>query len=233
MVYFQSLIPKSGANLLRESSLWEIDPFFLHHPSKHVPLKTVIPLLSNWFPNSIQIKLISQRLSSTTRLNWRRQAHKHEFNGKIKSKPLKKLGTVHVVYVYLSNTPILILLSSKQKMPQCLVESLNSFNWCMESICNRSLLLRHFSFERQMARKVSSKFKWAGILWIISQFSSWNWQCNGLSAVKTTARQHSNCARNRVQFKKDILTLYTLISLCIFSTLFSIHFLRCWPGEFV
>ena len=188
--------PFKGKLAVRDRSV------FLHHPSKHVPLKTVIPLLSNWFPNSIQIKLISQRLSSTTRLNWRRQAHKHEFNGKIKSKPLKTLGTVHVVYVYLSNTPILILLSSKQKMPQCLVESLNSFNWCMESICNRSLLLRHFSFERQMARKVSSKFKWAGILWIISQFSSWNWQCNGLSAVKTTARQHSNCARNRVQFKK-------------------------------
>ena len=30
-----------------------------------------------------------------------------------------------------------------------------------------------------------------------------------------------------------VLTLYTLTSLCIFSTLFSIHFLRCWQGEFV
>ena len=29
------------------------------------------------------------------------------------------------------------------------------------------------------------------------------------------------------------LTLYTLISVCIFSILFSIHFLRCWQGEFV
>ena len=30
-----------------------------------------------------------------------------------------------------------------------------------------------------------------------------------------------------------ILTIYTLISVCIFSILFSIHFLRCWQGEFV
>ena len=29
------------------------------------------------------------------------------------------------------------------------------------------------------------------------------------------------------------LTLYTLTSVCIFSILFSIHFLRCWHGEFV
>ena len=31
----------------------------------------------------------------------------------------------------------------------------------------------------------------------------------------------------------DKFTLYTLISVCIFSILFSIHFLRCWLGEFV
>ena len=31
----------------------------------------------------------------------------------------------------------------------------------------------------------------------------------------------------------DKFTLYTLISVCIFSILFSIHFLRCWSGEFV
>ena len=29
------------------------------------------------------------------------------------------------------------------------------------------------------------------------------------------------------------LTLYTLTSLCIFSILFTIHFLMCWQGEFV
>ena len=29
------------------------------------------------------------------------------------------------------------------------------------------------------------------------------------------------------------LTLYTPISECIFSTLFSIYFLMCWQGEFV
>ena len=29
------------------------------------------------------------------------------------------------------------------------------------------------------------------------------------------------------------LTLYTLTSACKFSTLLSIHFLRCWQGEFV
>ena len=29
------------------------------------------------------------------------------------------------------------------------------------------------------------------------------------------------------------LTLYILTSVCIFSILFSIHFLRCWQGEFV
>ena len=32
---------------------------------------------------------------------------------------------------------------------------------------------------------------------------------------------------------KDGLTLYALTSVCIFSTLFFIHFLRCWQGEFV
>ena len=30
-----------------------------------------------------------------------------------------------------------------------------------------------------------------------------------------------------------VQTLYTLTSVCIFSILFSIHFLRCWQGEFV
>ena len=37
-------------------------------------------------------------------------------------------------------------------------------------------------------------------------------------------------------FKTDYLmssTHYTLISVCIFSILFSIHFLMCWEGEFV
>ena len=32
---------------------------------------------------------------------------------------------------------------------------------------------------------------------------------------------------------KDGLTFYTLTSVCIFSTLFLIYFLRCWQGEFV
>ena len=31
----------------------------------------------------------------------------------------------------------------------------------------------------------------------------------------------------------DVLTLYTPISECIFSKLFSIYFLMCWQGEFV
>ena len=31
----------------------------------------------------------------------------------------------------------------------------------------------------------------------------------------------------------DVLTIYTLTSVSIFSILFSIHFLRCWQGEFV
>ena len=30
-----------------------------------------------------------------------------------------------------------------------------------------------------------------------------------------------------------ILTLYTIISFCIFSILFAIHLLWCWQGEFV
>ena len=29
------------------------------------------------------------------------------------------------------------------------------------------------------------------------------------------------------------LTLYTLAQVCTFSTLFSLHFLSCWQGEFV
>ena len=32
---------------------------------------------------------------------------------------------------------------------------------------------------------------------------------------------------------KSFLSLHTLTSVCIFSVLFSIHFLICWPGEFV
>ena len=32
---------------------------------------------------------------------------------------------------------------------------------------------------------------------------------------------------------KEGLTLYALTSVCIFSILFFIHFLRCWQGEFV
>ena len=31
----------------------------------------------------------------------------------------------------------------------------------------------------------------------------------------------------------SVLTLYTLTSVCIFSILFSIYFLRCWRGEFL
>ena len=34
-------------------------------------------------------------------------------------------------------------------------------------------------------------------------------------------------------FQLHYLTLYTLTSVCIFSILLSIHFLRCWQGEFV
>ena len=39
-------------------------------------------------------------------------------------------------------------------------------------------------------------------------------------------------ARNKTR-KVVLVTLYTLTSECIFSTLFFIHFLRCWQGEFV
>lgn len=106
MVYFQSVIPKSGANLLWERSLWEIDPFFyITHPNTFLLSRSSI--FSNRFPNSTQLKLTSQqapRLDSTGAVKHTR----HEFDGKIKSKPLKTLGTVHVVYVHLSNTAILI-----------------------------------------------------------------------------------------------------------------------------
>ena len=33
--------------------------------------------------------------------------------------------------------------------------------------------------------------------------------------------------------KKSLLTLYTPTAVCIFSTLFSLHFLKCWMEEFV
>ena len=36
-----------------------------------------------------------------------------------------------------------------------------------------------------------------------------------------------------ISFILAILTLYILTSVCTFSILFSIHFLRCWQGEFV
>ena len=37
----------------------------------------------------------------------------------------------------------------------------------------------------------------------------------------------------RLKGEEKILTIYTLTSVCIFSILFSMHFLRCWQGEFV
>ena len=37
----------------------------------------------------------------------------------------------------------------------------------------------------------------------------------------------------KITWTKHSLTLYTLTSVCIFSILFSVYFLRCWQGEFV
>ena len=57
------------------------------------------------------------------------------------------------------------------------------------------------------------------------------------SYIWQTAPGISN-SHNIIFEKKNLiwrlhLTLYTLTSVCIFSILFSIHFLRCWEGEFV
>ena len=56
---------------------------------------------------------------------------------------------------------------------------------------------------------------------------SWSflWFCQSFLSQTTTERNFSYWNLNN-------LTLYTLISICIFSILFSIHFLRCWQGEF-
>ena len=36
-----------------------------------------------------------------------------------------------------------------------------------------------------------------------------------------------------IQYIIQNSTIYTLTSVCIFSILFSVHFQRCWQGEFV
>ena len=59
--------------------------------------------------------------------------------------------------------------------------------------------------------------------------------------LKTTLRKHmmTSCGEAQLgdQFpliiNKCLVTLYALKSVCIFSIMFSIHFLRCWQGEFV
>ena len=70
--------PFRGKLAVRDKSV------FLHYSSKHVPIKTVVPLFSNWFPNSTQLKLTSQqapRLDSTGAVKHTR----YEFNGKSKA----------------------------------------------------------------------------------------------------------------------------------------------------
>ena len=42
----------------------------------------------------------------------------------------------------------------------------------------------------------------------------------------------ASCTSSHIHFLPKCLTLYTLTSVCIFSLLFFIHFLKCWHGEF-
>ena len=51
--------------------------------------------------------------------------------------------------------------------------------------------------------------------------------------IEISLKFNTFCYPWLVAWDQCLLTLYTLTSVCIFSILFFIHFLRCWQGEFV
>ena len=67
-------------------------------------------------------------------------------------------------------------------------------------------------------------------------FGIWSWSHHSSEAqrLRHQSRVHGlGRGRSRGWRRWDILNLYALISDCIFSILFTIHFQRCWQGEFI
>ena len=67
-------------------------------------------------------------------------------------------------------------------------------------------------------------------------FGIWSWSHHTSEAqrLRHQSRVHGlGRGRSRGWRRWDILNLYALTSDCIFSILFTIHFQRCWQGEFI
>ena len=61
---------------------------------------------------------------------------------------------------------------------------------------------------------------------------SWCWMLYERGALGSQRGEHALILHTNLKKFKVLLILYTQTSVCIFSILFSIHFLRCWKGEF-
>ena len=93
---------------------------------------------------------------------------------------------------------------------------------------------------------VYSKFEICAFnIFIVSCYSYCLWYLSHLSmkrhSLETEISQHECHSEKQNTIIMDVciwvefwlLNGYTLTSVCIFSILFSLHFLRCWQGEFV
>ena len=61
---------------------------------------------------------------------------------------------------------------------------------------------------------------------------SWCWMLYERGALGSQRGEHALILHTNLKKFKVLLILYTQTSVCIFSILFSIHFLKCWQGEF-
>ena len=60
----------------------------------------------------------------------------------------------------------------------------------------------------------------------------WCWMLYERGALGSQRGEHALILHTNLKKFKVLLILYTQTSVCIFSILFSIHFLKCWQGEF-
>ena len=60
----------------------------------------------------------------------------------------------------------------------------------------------------------------------------WCWMLYERGALGSQRGEHALILHTNLKKFKVLLILYTQTLVCIFSILFSIHFLRCWQGEF-
>ena len=68
--------------------------------------------------------------------------------------------------------------------------------------------------------------------WLLEDTEAW-WKRRAIIISLENHWKMYHKANNQFKAEWFFLTLYTLTSVCIFSILFSIHFLRSWKGEFV